>query len=87
MSHTEKQKIFDQYAKSKGIESWEVLTYSIPVEDLINYTYEACDLVQEKALKKASDKLCEIFIDDEGIIIRDVNKYCNSITNPENIIK
>ncbi|WP_213279350.1 hypothetical protein [Chryseobacterium indologenes] len=93
-THQEKQEIFDRYAKSKGIESWEVLTYSIPVEDLIIFTYEACNLVQEEQQKRIS----------QNAKVKSERKYPNgskygvgswveysvekdSIINPENIIK
>ena len=83
MSHQEKQRIFDEYAKSKGIESWEVLTYSIPVEDLILFTYEACDLVKEEQQKRIAENACIEFSQEDQCF--SIDKY--SIINPENLIK
>lgn len=86
--HTEKQRIFNEYAKIKEYENWKDLDdMNTNFDEFMLHVFEACDLVQQKTLQKASQSLCEIFIDDEGITVRDSNKYCNSILNPENLIK
>ena len=63
--HTEKQEIFDKYAKSKVFSSWEHLVNSCNNYELINHTFNACDLVQEQQQKRIAEK-AELFIIDDS---------------------
>lgn len=76
MSHQEKQRIFDEYAKTKGYDDWQNLLHKAPVNELPNHTFAACDLVQEEQQKRIAEKALLNCKDVELI----------TIINPENII-
>ncbi|WP_137906084.1 hypothetical protein [Chryseobacterium sp. 2VB] len=62
MSHQEKQRIFDEYAKSQGYEDWNSLQVLTIIkfqdsEKLKNQIFAACDLVQEEQQKRISASL------------------------------
>lgn len=57
MSHTEKQRIFDQYAKSKIFTSWEHLVNSSNNYELVQHTFAACDLVQQEQQKRIAESV------------------------------
>lgn len=83
MSHQEKQRIFDEYAKSKVFISWDHLVNSCNNYELLNHTFAACDLVQEEQQKLiAENASIEFSQDDQSFFI---NK--SSIINPENKIQ
>lgn len=61
MSHQEKQKIFDRYAKTKGFDDWETLKEDLYnnsassfqfIEDLDEHIFSTCDLVQKEQQKR-----------------------------------
>ncbi len=97
MSHQEKQRIFDEYAKSQGFESWQNLLHKAPVNELPNHTYEACDRVQEEQQKRIAENARMNFHDghfksnnklkyfQSGADNLTVSK--DSIINHENLIK
>lgn len=96
MSHQEKQRIFDEYAKSKGFESWQNLLHKAPVNELPNHTFAACDLVQEEQQKRIAENArmnfhdghfksnCRLKYFQSGADNLTVDK--SSITNPKNKI-
>jgi hypothetical protein len=88
MSHQEKQRIFDEYAKSQGYEDWHSLQVftMIKFQDSIklqNHIFAACDLVQEEQQKRIAGKveMLNPFEHFKQWIDKD------SIINPENLIK
>jgi len=82
MSHQEKQKIFDQYAKSNGFDCWTGLQSACDPIILKRHIFRACDLVQEEQQKRIAVKaICVDLNDGEcDIVLKDL------ITNPENLI-
>lgn len=83
MSHQEKQRIFDEYAKSKGFENWKALhVFTMTrLELLQHHIFAACNLVQKEQQKRIAERAC---IEPKGMMTR-VDK--GSIINPENLIK
>ncbi|NML70008.1 hypothetical protein HHL23_09365 [Chryseobacterium sp. RP-3-3] len=84
--HTEKQRIFDEYAKTREFEDWNDLKnccieYDIDIDE---YIFEACDLVQQEQQKRIAEKATLLKIDDCCQPIYGVD--IDTITNPENII-
>lgn len=97
--HTEKQLIFDEYAKSQGFENWQHLLHKAPVESLPNHTYIGCDLVQkaqQDRIAKAANIRHTIIVMDEKFPVT-TKSYGNdeeiftvdqeSITSENNLIK
>lgn len=58
-NYTEKQKIFDEYAKMLGFSNWLHFISSslVDSEDLCSHTYEACDLVQKEQQKRIVENI------------------------------
>ena len=59
MSHQEKQRIFDEYAKSQGFEDFNDLInhYSEFADLVLKRIFAACDFVQEEQQKRISASL------------------------------
>ncbi|MEN5306795.1 hypothetical protein ABE425_04725 [Chryseobacterium cucumeris] len=62
MSHQEKQRIFDEYAKSQGYADWESIIFEFEIhlsnaDELNLHIFAACDLVQEEQQKRISASL------------------------------
>ncbi len=57
--HSEKQKIFDDYAKSLGCMDFKnlLLWHSVDNKTPIEHVFIACDLVQEELQKRVKEKL------------------------------
>lgn len=93
MSHQEKQRIFDEYAKSKGYDNWDSLTIGLIVnqesDELNEHIFEACDLVQAEQQKRIAERFSELVHSTEvgDIFIDDFEKMEKSIANPENKIQ
>jgi len=83
MSHQEKQRIFDLYARSQRYLDWDQLhrVYSVQQDELLDHIFAAFDLVQEEQQKRIAEDAC---IEPKGMMTR-VDK--SSIINPENLIK
>lgn len=84
--HTEKQKIFDEYAKSKGYENWHFLQIFTMVkhqdsESLTKHIFAACDLVQKEQQKRIAENAV---IEPKGMMTK-VDK--SSILSENNLIK
>lgn len=61
MSHQEKQRIFDEYAKSKGYADWESIIFEFEIhlsnaDELDLHIFAACDLIQEEQQKRIAEK-------------------------------
>ena len=87
-NHQEKQRIFDEYAKSQGFKDWEDVQteYHLALmsdDELKLYIFAACDLVQEEQQKRIAENARTRTNDESTSIIVDKT----SITNPENLIK
>lgn len=86
--HTEKQEIFDKYAKTIGYQDWrELLADYSPYTMLEDsefqiHVLEACDLVQQEQQKRIADKLPK-----EGKSLLYCAGVKDTILNPENLIK
>lgn len=83
MSHQDKQRIFDEYAKSQEFECWNDLK-NCCIEfdmDIDEHVFAACDKVQEEQQKRIAEKAC---IEPKGMMTK-VDK--SSIINPENKIQ
>lgn len=52
MSHQEKQRIFDEYAKSNGFDCWKGLQSTCDPIILKRHIFRACDKVQEEQQKR-----------------------------------
>lgn len=67
--HTEKQEIFDKYAKSKGFEDFDDLVFTTVhtynSDSTLEHIYAACDLVQQEQQKRIAEK-AELFIIDDS---------------------
>ncbi|MEJ5105530.1 hypothetical protein [Chryseobacterium sp. MYb328] len=99
MSHQEKQRIFDEYAKSQEFENWNDLkNFHLENDiDLDDEIFAACDLVQEQQQKRIAENAKMNFHDgvyktnekmshiQYGADNLQVDK--DSILNPENLIK
>lgn len=97
MSHQEKQRIFDEYAKSHGYKNWQALQFQyctlLMTDDEFNlFMFEACDLVQAEQQKRIAiefSNYVEKFKDLDNHP-PDLTDYCimeNIIINPENKIQ
>lgn len=95
LEHKEKQDIFDSYAKEQGYKNWmEILltfkSYEFSISVFNKHIFNATDLVQKKALERASTNVMmklkenhrELDLMDEWM---EIDK--ESITNENNIIK
>lgn len=90
MSHQEKQRIFDEYAKSQGYEDWHSLQVftMIKFQDstkLQNHIFAACDIVQEEQQKRIAENVNSETIQTTFGPFECYDK--DSIINPENLIK
>jgi hypothetical protein len=99
MSHQEKQRIFDEYAKSKGHLNWQKMqdAYVIEIKEeilqdadaIMNsymiHVFNACDLVQEEQQKRIAGNALEIQFFGETDEVKKVVDI-QSIINPENKI-
>ncbi|WP_347219313.1 hypothetical protein [Chryseobacterium sp.] len=90
MSHQEKQRIFDEYAKSQGFKDWEDVQteYHLALmsdDELKLYIFSACDLVQEQQQKRISENAEVKEIPTHVGIECEIDK--SSILNPENKIQ
>ncbi|MGH1520566.1 hypothetical protein [Chryseobacterium sp. JK1] len=83
MSHQEKQRIFDEYAKSNSFDCWIGLQKSCDPIILKRHVFRVCDLVQEEQQKRIAESARTRTNDESTSIIVDRS----SITNPENLIK
>lgn len=80
MSHQEKQRIFDEYAKSNGFDCWNELQSTCDIIILKRHIFRACDLVQEEQQKRIKERISNSeFQKGHPVDI-------SSIINPENII-
>lgn len=86
MSHQEKQRIFDEYAKSQGFEDfldsmYEYWSKDNSLSNLISHIFAACDLVQEEQQKRIYEttEVDRLFSNNKSIK--------SSILNPENKIQ
>lgn len=64
--HTEKIKIFNDYAKSKGFISWDHINTDFHIglmnsDEFMIFLFEACDLVQKQQQLKILDNQRKIF--------------------------
>ncbi|BAP30109.1 coenzyme F420 hydrogenase subunit alpha FrhA [Chryseobacterium sp. StRB126] len=97
MSHQEKQRIFDEYAKSQGFKDWDDLQFQyctlLMTDDEFNlYMFAACDLIQEEQQKRIAEKISDYVerFKNPDNHPPDLTDYCimeNIITNPENKIQ
>ncbi|MDQ1859280.1 hypothetical protein [Chryseobacterium sp. WLY505] len=85
MSHQEKQRIFDQYAKSQEYLGWEDLYNNSNDYKLINHVFSACDLVQEEQQERIAENVSTKTVYTANGPVKAVNKA--SIIDPENLIK
>lgn len=58
--HTEKQRIFDQYAESMGFDDWDHLVNDfecnlMTIDEFYTFMFEACDLVQQEQQKRIAE--------------------------------
>ncbi|QIY92218.1 hypothetical protein [Chryseobacterium gallinarum] len=72
MSHQEKQRIFDEYAKQQGYEDWDSLCFDYDLNLMSdrkfqNNIFAACDLVQEEQQKR--------IVENVKVHIVDVDRY------------
>lgn len=83
--HTEKIKIFDEYAESKGYESfYEIVhdyVYMSDPKEIINHALAACDLVQKAQQERIAEKLPK----DGGLLHNGATK--EMILSENNLIK
>lgn len=86
--HTEKQEIFDKYAKEQGYKDWESIIFEFEVrfansDELNLHIFAACDLVQQEQQKRIADESISVYLNtgEEEIVLK------ASIINPENLIK
>jgi len=64
--HTEKIKIFDEYAQSKGFSDWSDLKSEcdenlMTEDEFLIFMFEACDLVQKEQQKRIVENQRKIF--------------------------
>lgn len=78
--HTEKLRIFDAFAKSKGFDGWFELQNNTEPLQLAQYVFDACDLVQQEQQKRIAEGTKKDLKSSAFI------KSLNSITNPKNLI-
>lgn len=89
MSHQEKQRIFDEYAKSQSNDTEDFYGllfneyHKIGSDRVLDHIFAACDLVQEEQQKRITENARTRTNDESTSIIVDKT----SITNPENLIK
>ena len=84
------ESIKNEYAKSHNYVCWDQFISDQPnykkdqaYNDVyIVYAVECCTA----SLEKASDKLCEVLIDEDEVMVMIANKYCNSIIQESNIV-
>lgn len=67
--HTEKIKIFDEYAESKGFEDWAMVIFQysfgdISLETFQDHIFAACDLVQKEQQKRIAENEKQYWIYD-----------------------
>lgn len=82
------EEIKENWAKGQGFDSFEIMRQNRGIDelDLDIIAKEYATECVKASLEKASEKLCEHLIDEEEVMVWVANKYCNSITNPDNII-
>ncbi len=64
--HTEKLKIFDEYAERKGFNDWSDLKSEcdenlMTEDEFLIFMFEACDLVQQEQQKRIAENQRKIF--------------------------
>ncbi|WP_312900209.1 hypothetical protein [Chryseobacterium taichungense] len=82
--HTEKQKIFDRYARNVGFENWKgllVFTRTFKADKLQNHIFAACDLVQKAQQERIAEKIPK----DGGLLHNGATK--DMIMSENNLIK
>lgn len=82
--HTEKQEIFDKYARSVGFENWKdlfVFCRTFKADKGLNHIFAACDLVQKAQQERIAEKLPK----DGGLLHNRATK--DLILSEQNIIK
>lgn len=96
--HTEKIKIFDEYAKSQGYKNWEELLMEFDIQlmtfdEFSLHLFAACDLVQKEQQKRIAEnakiekvytEICE-FLPDPFELGTKIDK--DSILSENNLIK
>ncbi len=89
MNHQEKQRIFDEHAKSAGYEDFIKIVQTHSPRIVMHYIFAACDLLQEEQQKRIAKKFSELVHSNEvdDIFIGDYNKMKASIINPKNKIQ
>ena len=90
MSHQEKQRIFDEYAKEQGYKDWESIIFDFEInlantDELNLHIFAACDLVQEEQQKRIAENVNSETIQTTFGPFECYDK--DSIINPENLIK
>lgn len=100
--HTEKQRIFNEYAKSEGFEDWDHLLIDfecklMTIDEFEYFMFEACDLVQQEQQNIIADKAELNFHDGYWKTDKRLKYYQigadniqvdkDSILNPENLIQ
>ncbi|MCE4064322.1 hypothetical protein LXM63_04395 [Chryseobacterium gleum] len=87
MSHQEKRRIFDEYAKSQGFKDFDDLVFTTVhtynSDKTLEHVFAACDIVQEEQQRRIAEKEETISGDDfyfSGVPI-------DKIINHENLIK
>ena len=84
--HTEKIKIFDEYAESKGFEDWAMVIFQysfgdISLETFQDHIFAACDLVQKEQQKRIAENA---IIEPKGMMTK-FDK--SSILSENNLLK
>ena len=89
--HTEKTKIFDDYAKSQGFISWDHLDVDYRMglmnkDEFLSFMFEACDLVQKAQQDRIAENMNWDRCKNQGSECR-TDKHSLSITSENNLIK
>jgi hypothetical protein len=89
--HTEKQKIFDEYAKEQGYKDWEAIIWEFEchlsnANELNLHIFAACDLVQKEQQKRIAENMNWDRCKNKGNECR-TDKHENSILSENNLIK
>lgn len=87
-NHKEKLAIFDQYAKEYAYDDWDHIAFyysmkKITYEEYKNHIFNATDLVQKEALKRASESAS----DSLELYNSEYLKLEQSILSENNLIK
>lgn len=85
-NHTEKKRIFDEYAKEQGYADWEAIIWEFEchlsnADELNLHIFSACDLVQKEQQKRIAENAV---IEPKGMMTK---VYKSSILSESNLIK